>query len=86
MLPENFHADYHHWKNGEITGTVAAKECGMPLSTFRYRAEIYEKAKLSQQMRFYRNVYLFAEVFTFKVLLPEYKYFRYLCVGIFLSL
>ena len=29
-----------------ITGTAAAKECGMPLSTFRYRAEIYEKAKL----------------------------------------
>ena len=28
------------------TGTAAAKECGMPLSTFRYRAEIYEKAKL----------------------------------------
>ena len=26
--------------------TAAAKECGMPLSTFRYRAEIYENAKL----------------------------------------
>lgn len=26
--------------------TTAAKECGMPLSTFRYRAEIYGKAKL----------------------------------------
>ena len=25
---------------------LAAKECGMALSTFRYRAEIYEKAKL----------------------------------------
>ena len=25
---------------------AAAKECGMPLSTFRYRAEIYEKAGL----------------------------------------
>ena len=23
----------------------AAKECGMPISTFRYRAEIYENAK-----------------------------------------
>jgi hypothetical protein len=31
---------------GEIAGTAAAKECGMPLATFRYRAEIYEKAKL----------------------------------------
>ena len=46
-LPENFHAVYQRWKSGEITGTAAAKECGMPLATFRYRAEIYEKAKLS---------------------------------------
>ena len=45
-LPENFHAVYQRWKMGEITGTAAAKECGMPLATFRYRAEIYEKAKL----------------------------------------
>lgn len=45
-LPENFHAVYQRWKRGEITGTAAAKECGMPLSTFRYRAAIYEKAGL----------------------------------------
>lgn len=45
-LPENFHAVYQRWKRGEITGTAAAKECGMSLSTFRYRAEIYEKAGL----------------------------------------
>lgn len=45
-LPENFHAVYQRWKRGEITGTAAAKECGMPLSTFRYRAEIYKKAGL----------------------------------------
>ena len=45
-LPENFHSVYQRWKTGEITGTAAAKECGMPLATFRYRAEIYEKAKL----------------------------------------
>ena len=44
-LPENFHHLYQQWKNGKITGTAAAKLCGMPLSTFRYRAEIYEKAK-----------------------------------------
>ena len=44
-LPENFHYLYQQWKNGKITGTAAAKLCGMPLSTFRYRAEIYEKAK-----------------------------------------
>ena len=45
-LPDNFHDVYQRWKNGKITGTSAAKECNMPLSTFRYRAEIYEKAKL----------------------------------------
>ncbi len=45
-LPENFHSAYQQWKSGEITGTAAAKECGMPLATFRYRAEIYENAKL----------------------------------------
>ena len=45
-LPENYHSCYQRWKAGKITGTTAAKECGMPLSTFRYRAEIYEKAKL----------------------------------------
>ena len=45
-LPENYHSAYQLWKAGAITGTAAAKECGMPRSTFRYRAEIYEKAKL----------------------------------------
>lgn len=45
-LPKNFHQIYRQWKNGKITGTAAAKICGMPLSTFRYHAEIYEKAKL----------------------------------------
>lgn len=45
-LPDNFHDVYQRWKNGKITGTSAAKECNMPLPTFRYRAEIYEKAKL----------------------------------------
>lgn len=43
-LPKNFHSRYQRWKKGEITGTAAAKACGMPLATFCYRAEIYEKA------------------------------------------
>jgi len=43
-LPENYPSAYQRWKAGAITGTAAAKECGMPLSTFRYRAEKYEKA------------------------------------------
>ena len=42
-LPDNFHNLYQKWKNGKITGTAAAKACGMPLSTFRYRAKKYEK-------------------------------------------
>lgn len=45
-LPENFHSCYQRWKKGEITGTAAAKECGMPLASFRYRAEIYENSKM----------------------------------------
>ena len=42
-LPENFHQMYQLWKKGKVTGTTAAKKCGMPLATFRYRAAIYEK-------------------------------------------
>ena len=38
--------NYQRWKAGAITGTAAAREYGMQLSTFRYRAEIYEKVKL----------------------------------------
>ena len=45
-LPENFYSCYQRWKKGEITGTAAARECGMPLATFRYRAEIYENAMI----------------------------------------
>lgn len=42
-LPENFCSVYHQWKTGRITGVSAAKACDMPISTFRYRAEIYER-------------------------------------------
>ena len=41
-LPANFHEVHQRWRSGKITGTAAARECGMPLSTFRYRAEVYE--------------------------------------------
>ncbi|MDE6281203.1 MAG: recombinase family protein [Oscillospiraceae bacterium] len=44
-LPENYHSAYQRWKAGAITGTAAAKECGMPLSTFRDKAVVYEKEK-----------------------------------------
>ncbi len=42
-LSDSFYSVYKRWKDGEITGLAAAKECGMPMSTFRYRAEAYEK-------------------------------------------
>ncbi len=45
-LPECFHEVCQRWKSGKITGTAAAKECGMSLATFRYLAENYDKAKL----------------------------------------
>ncbi|MCD7798389.1 MAG: recombinase family protein [Akkermansiaceae bacterium] len=42
-LPGNFLMVCRKWKGGEITGAEAARECGLPLSTFRYRADLYEK-------------------------------------------
>ena len=45
-LPENFHEIYLQWREGSITGLAAAEACGMPMSTFRYRAELYRKAEL----------------------------------------
>lgn len=44
-LPANFRSVYRRWKLGEITGAAAARECNMPLATFRYRAERYESSK-----------------------------------------
>lgn len=44
-LPENFLSAYGQWKKGEITCTAAAEACGMPLTSFRYRAKIYETTK-----------------------------------------
>lgn len=42
-LPANFLDSYEKWKAGKLSGSAAAKDCQMPLSTFRYRAQIYEK-------------------------------------------
>lgn len=46
-LPREFHNAYQEWRTGHITCTEAARRCNMPLSTFRYRAEIYQKSTLS---------------------------------------
>lgn len=42
-LPENFHEIRQLWLAGKITGTAAAKACNMPVSTFRYQAQVYPK-------------------------------------------
>lgn len=42
-LPANYHIYYQKWKAGKITGTAAAKECGMPLTSFRRKAEKYSE-------------------------------------------
>jgi DNA invertase Pin-like site-specific DNA recombinase len=44
-LPENFYEAYQKWKTGELTGTDAAKKCGMAPTTFRYRAARYSKGE-----------------------------------------
>lgn len=46
-LPANFHTVYQKWKTGKITGITAAKECCMPLTSFRYRAQNYENTNIS---------------------------------------
>ena len=45
-LPENYHSVYQRWRAGKITGVAAAKECGMPLSTFRNKAAVYQNTTL----------------------------------------
>ena len=43
-LPQCFSTAYQRWKDGEISGSAAARECNMPLATFRYKATAYEKS------------------------------------------
>lgn len=40
-LPAEFHNAHHEWQAGTITCTEAARRCGMPYSTFRYRSKSY---------------------------------------------
>ena len=39
QLPDNFDPVYQKRRDQETTGTEAAKQTGMPLSTFRYQAK-----------------------------------------------
>lgn len=48
-LPENYHSVYQRWRAGKITGVAAAKECGMPLSTFRNKAVVYQNTTLMKK-------------------------------------
>jgi DNA invertase Pin-like site-specific DNA recombinase len=48
-LPDNFRACFQSWKRGEISGSEAARRCGMPRSTFIYQSQVYEKAALSSK-------------------------------------
>ena len=42
-LPENFYEVHQRWRTKKISVKQAAKECGMPVSTFYYRAKKFEK-------------------------------------------
>ncbi|MBQ4133568.1 MAG: recombinase family protein [Desulfovibrionaceae bacterium] len=42
-LPSAFFKVYDLWKDGTITAAEAARRCGMPRSSFRYRVELFEK-------------------------------------------
>lgn len=44
-LPKKFYSAYKRWKAGQITGAAAARECEMPLASFRYKAEVFEREK-----------------------------------------
>ena len=43
-LPENFYEVYQHWKMKKISVSEAARQCGMPQTTFFERARAYEKS------------------------------------------
>lgn len=49
-LPGNFHDVYLRWRAGKLTNEEAAKECGMPVSSFRYRAKGYQNATFSPEI------------------------------------
>ena len=43
-LPSNFHEVYQKWKAGKLSVAEAARQCGMPRSTFYYKAQVYKNA------------------------------------------
>ena len=45
-LPENFHSAFCQWAQKKLSATQAAKECGMPISSFLYRAKKYADVQI----------------------------------------
>ena len=48
-LPDNFYEVYQLWKMKKISVSEAAKQCGMPQTTFFERARSYEKSMLTNE-------------------------------------
>lgn len=48
-LPSNFYKVYQEWSGKKISVSEAAKECGMPRSTFYYKAKVYKNAKYENE-------------------------------------
>lgn len=45
-LPQNFYAVYRKLKTGQTSWSAAARDCSMPLTSFRYRVRKYEKGEI----------------------------------------
>lgn len=43
-LPANFHEVYQRWRDKKLSVSEAAAECGMPRTTFHYKAQVYENS------------------------------------------
>lgn len=48
-LPDNFYEVYQQWKMKKISVSEAARQCGMPQTTFFERARAYEKSTLPNE-------------------------------------
>lgn len=47
QLPENFYEVCQRWTAGKLTNAQAAKECGMAISSFRYRVKVNQNTNFS---------------------------------------
>ncbi len=44
QLPEGFHEAYQLWKSKKLSVSEAAGRCGLPRSTFYYKAKVYQNS------------------------------------------